>query len=459
MDYTNIIKFFGGEVLSPRNRRLLEALLKTISVPSDPDPDVNLDYLGDGTIAFDTTDNEFRQRVNGSWSILSSSSGSLGGQTLDNTVTSPSASEDGFYLAWNDTNNEYELKDIDADTSKIGEIVYYVGTTPNGVIVADGSEVSRTGLYADLFSVVGTTYGVGDGSTTFNLPDFRGRTLVGSGTGSGLTQRFIADEGGNEQTNSLPVYNTTASTISTPDTDKVLGPTDIAGAKGATVYSYSDQTPNTTINGSSSEGNMQPYHVTHIGIRFAVSGSTVTTTSLSANSIVGTDSNGDLATIVVGSGLNFSAGNLEVDFTTNWTGTFDGQEGTYYLNWNNFTNTPTTISGYGITDVSGGAWTPTITGVANVASSNVEIARYSRSGDHVSGVLRVGITPTSIITTTTFRVSLPVASNFTSTSDATYGVSIEDFADTTNNEFTFTYTSGGTTAEQILPLTFEYIVA
>lgn len=50
-------------------------------------------------------------------------------------------------------------------------------TAPTGYLLADGSAVSRT-TYANLFAVFGTTYGAGNGSTTFNLPDFRGRVLV-----------------------------------------------------------------------------------------------------------------------------------------------------------------------------------------------------------------------------------------------------------------------------------------
>jgi len=53
----------------------------------------------------------------------------------------------------------------------------YWTNPPQGFMVEDGSAVSRT-LYADLFSVIGTTYGAGDGSTTFNLPDSTGRTTV-----------------------------------------------------------------------------------------------------------------------------------------------------------------------------------------------------------------------------------------------------------------------------------------
>jgi len=68
-----------------------------------------------------------------------------------------------------------------------GSVIPYAGAsapsaTLNGVVgwlLADGSAVSRT-TYATLFGIVGTTYGAGDGSTTFNLPDLRGRTAVGA---------------------------------------------------------------------------------------------------------------------------------------------------------------------------------------------------------------------------------------------------------------------------------------
>ena len=62
----------------------------------------------------------------------------------------------------------------------------------------NGAAVSRT-TYANLFNVIGTTYGSGDGSTTFNVPDTRGRTIINQGTGSGLTERTIGQQGGSER--------------------------------------------------------------------------------------------------------------------------------------------------------------------------------------------------------------------------------------------------------------------
>lgn len=63
-----------------------------------------------------------------------------------------------------------------------GLLAPYVGSSaPTGWLLCDGTAVSRT-TYAALFAIIGTAYGVGDGSTTFNLPDLRGRVPVGKGT-------------------------------------------------------------------------------------------------------------------------------------------------------------------------------------------------------------------------------------------------------------------------------------
>lgn len=70
----------------------------------------------------------------------------------------------------------------------IGTILPYGGTeAPRGWFLCQGQEISRT-TYKDLFDIIGTAFGSGDDSTTFNLPDFRESVPVGSGTrGSGVT--------------------------------------------------------------------------------------------------------------------------------------------------------------------------------------------------------------------------------------------------------------------------------
>lgn len=65
--------------------------------------------------------------------------------------------------------------------SPVGWIGWYpVETPPEGTLVCNGGAVSRT-AYVELFAVLGTKYGAGDGSTTFNLPDLRGRFVRGTG--------------------------------------------------------------------------------------------------------------------------------------------------------------------------------------------------------------------------------------------------------------------------------------
>lgn len=70
-----------------------------------------------------------------------------------------------------------------ADTP-LGTINAFGGNTaPNGWLMCQGQALSRT-EYADLFAVIGTNFGSGDGSTTFNLPDMREATTKGAGTTS-----------------------------------------------------------------------------------------------------------------------------------------------------------------------------------------------------------------------------------------------------------------------------------
>lgn len=64
----------------------------------------------------------------------------------------------------------------------VGAVVAFAGSTsPTGWLLCDGSAVSRTD-YAALFAVIGTTYGTGDGSTTFNLPNLVDKFVEGSAT-------------------------------------------------------------------------------------------------------------------------------------------------------------------------------------------------------------------------------------------------------------------------------------
>ena len=63
----------------------------------------------------------------------------------------------------------------------VGSMQAFAGSSaPTGWLLCNGTTASRT-TYSNLYSVIGTTYGVGDGSTTFGLPDMRGRVPMGAG--------------------------------------------------------------------------------------------------------------------------------------------------------------------------------------------------------------------------------------------------------------------------------------
>lgn len=87
----------------------------------------------------------------------------------------------------------YALRD-----ATVGEVVFSAASAADvGWVECHGQALSRK-QHARLFAKLGTTYGVGDGSTTFNVPDLRGRVPVGVGQGAGLTNRTANAKGGAE---------------------------------------------------------------------------------------------------------------------------------------------------------------------------------------------------------------------------------------------------------------------
>jgi len=88
------------------------------------------------------------------------------------------------FIAWDDTDDAYSVlfSVLQHAISPAGFIQPFGGATaPDGWLPCDGAAVSRT-TYAELFTAIGTIWGVGDGSTTFNVPDLRETGLVGTGT-------------------------------------------------------------------------------------------------------------------------------------------------------------------------------------------------------------------------------------------------------------------------------------
>lgn len=80
----------------------------------------------------------------------------------------------------------------------IGEIILWSGfRIPAGCLICDGS-IKNIAEYQTLFSVVGTTFG-GNGTTTFGLPNLKGRVPIGKGQGQGLSNRVLGSSGGINQ--------------------------------------------------------------------------------------------------------------------------------------------------------------------------------------------------------------------------------------------------------------------
>ena len=94
-----------------------------------------------------------------------------------------------------------EIKSVVNTNDIVGSILMYGGSTaPDGYLLCDGSAVSRA-TYSDLFDVIGTTYGSGDGSTTFNVPNLKGK--IGVGYDSTQIEFDTLGETGGEKTHTL----------------------------------------------------------------------------------------------------------------------------------------------------------------------------------------------------------------------------------------------------------------
>lgn len=91
-----------------------------------------------------------------------------------------------------------DLNTLSGGVGTPGAVQYFASTSaPSGWLKANGAAVSRT-TYAALFSAIGVTFGAGDGSTTFNLPDLRGEFLRGYDDGRGVDsgRSFGTTQGG-----------------------------------------------------------------------------------------------------------------------------------------------------------------------------------------------------------------------------------------------------------------------
>lgn len=153
------------------------------------------------------------------------------------------------------------------DNTPIGTIAPFGGTSdPSYWLICDGRAVSRTD-YASLFSVIGTTYGAGDGSTTFNIPDLRGRVAVGVGNSGaeGATTHLRGQTGGEEK-HTLTVNEMPSHTHGGWGESGDTANWQIVDGHNTAFNRY---TGNSATGGGQPHNNMQPYVVTNYIIKYA----------------------------------------------------------------------------------------------------------------------------------------------------------------------------------------------
>lgn len=188
------------------------------------------------------------------------------------------------------------LFSIVASMEVTGVVKAYAGSAaPTGYLLCNGQAVSRT-TFSGLFVVISTTYGIGDGSTTFNVPNLAGSVPVGVGTApGGSTARVLAVAGGEENhaliTTELAIHNHTQNAHAHAITDpghthsysgSQANPSGVT-VGGATFYINAVATtglsptgisinPSTGTNNSAGNGtghnNMQPFLVFQYIIKF-----------------------------------------------------------------------------------------------------------------------------------------------------------------------------------------------
>ena len=163
----------------------------------------------------------------------------------------------------------------------VGTIVMWAGSTaPTNWLMCDGSAVSRT-TYSTLFTVIGTTYGTGDGSTTFNLPNFKRRFPLGAQDGSftaGSNAYFstLGKTGGTMSykltVSEMPSHNHTATTTLNYSLGNYKSGGSIANSYNQTKgEAGTDLKATTTISntgGGSAHNNMPPYLAVNFIVKY-----------------------------------------------------------------------------------------------------------------------------------------------------------------------------------------------
>lgn len=203
---------------------------------------------GSGGFSSAASGTDYAPATSGSSLLTGSGSGGFTNVTAlpsGTTASTPSGSTDVANKAY-----------VDGGAAPSGAIIAYAGVSPpTGWLFCAGQAVSRT-TYATLFGVVGTLYGSGDGSTTFNVPDLRGRAVfgvdnmgslgaagrLGSGASGGITGTASLAASGGEQSHVL----TAAQQASMPVSGTGSYPIDTASASSGAGMIMSGVNTSTT---------------------------------------------------------------------------------------------------------------------------------------------------------------------------------------------------------------------
>jgi microcystin-dependent protein len=128
----------------------------------------------------------------GSWSLLVRDEDDMVG---NDAVRAPSQQSVKAYVDARDAASVATAVAADAAYLPAGAVIPFAGTvSPSGWLLCYGQAVSRV-TYGTLFAAVGTTYGAGDGSTTFNVPDLRGRAVAGKDDMGGSAASRLTNSG------------------------------------------------------------------------------------------------------------------------------------------------------------------------------------------------------------------------------------------------------------------------
>jgi microcystin-dependent protein len=138
-------------------------------------------------------------------------------------------------------------------------MIWPTDTAPIGWLLSYGQAISRS-VYASLFAVIGTTFGIGDGATTFNLPDFRGRVPLGQDDMGGASANRVTSAQADTIGGSAGAENHTLIIGELPAHNHMEDGVSGTASSGSGVSSCASKNAWTNNTGSDlPHNNMQPY--------------------------------------------------------------------------------------------------------------------------------------------------------------------------------------------------------